>query len=32
MKHLRTDPVLGVLDMKPDLVDILDQLARVLVS
>jgi bifunctional non-homologous end joining protein LigD len=32
MEQFGTDPVLGVLDMKPDLVDILDQLARVLAS
>ncbi|HEY8853581.1 MAG TPA: DNA ligase D, partial [Gemmatimonadaceae bacterium] len=30
MEQLGTDPLLRVLDMKPDLVDILDQLARVL--
>lgn len=32
MERFGTDPVLAVLEIKPDLVDILDQLARVLVS
>jgi len=32
MEQFGTDPLLGVLDMKPDLVAILDQLAGVLAS
>jgi bifunctional non-homologous end joining protein LigD len=32
MERLGSDPVLAVLDLKPDLTDVLDQLARVLAS